>query len=400
MRYFDHIIVGAGIMGLAIARELKSRECDAQILVIEKENKPGLHSSGRNSGVLHSGIYYPSNSIKAKVCNSGSKRMAEYCDQYDLPISRIGKVIIPTSEKDDRQIDLLYRRATENRARVELIDAMQLKLIEPEARSASGRALYSPDTAIVEPLEILRHLSSALQTAGVKFLYNTCLSRVNVDKSCVWVNDEGVRYGHLYNAAGQYADQVARLFGVAGRYAMLPFKGAYYGLAKEAGIQINGLIYPVPNLDVPFLGVHSVRNMHGDTYFGPSALPALGRENYHGVQGVNLKDCCQILWHLSCQYAVNKQGFRKLIHQESARLSSAGFAASIRKLVPRVTPDYLHKSKKVGIRPQLIDIVKHELIMDFLVEHKGNTTHVLNAISPAFTSAFSFAPLVIDGDHA
>jgi len=396
MKKYDYIVLGAGIVGLSIARELVAREPDVRLLVIEKEDRPGRHASGRNSGVLHSGIYYPSGSMKAKVCGEGAKEMAAYCEANSLPILHVGKVIVPSREEDDPQVDLLYRRAQANGVRIDLIDADVLKEIEPEARTATGRALYSPDTALIDPLAILGHIRQELEDAGIVFCYESACSGADPDQSIVFCGKESFGYGHLFNAAGAYADRIAKMFGVGEQYTLLPFKGRYFKLHADTDIHIKGLIYPVPNLDVPFLGVHSVRNIQGDTYFGPSATPALGRENYHGVEGFDLLDSGQICARLLEQYWFGKQGFRQLLQEETVRLFHSGFASAAQKLVPRVTASALISCNKVGIRPQLLDTKKHELVMDFLTETMGNTTHVLNAISPAFTSAFSFARLVVD----
>lgn len=397
MGKYDYVVLGAGIVGLSIAREVVAREPAARVLVIEKEDRPGRHASGRNSGVLHSGIYYPSESLKAKVCAAGAKAMAAYCEENDLPILRVGKVIVPARSQDDPQVDLLYRRAQANGVRIRLIDAEELKEIEPEARTASGRALYSPDTAVIDPLAILNHVRQELEHAGVEFRYGSPCTGGDADASMVFCGEESFGYGHLYNAAGAYADRIARIFGVGEQYTLLPFKGRYLKLRSDAGLDIRGLIYPVPNLEVPFLGVHSVRNIKGDTYFGPSAMPALGRENYQGLDGFSLQDSLQILTRLGEQYWFNQQGFRKHLHEEAGRLFQSAFAADAQRLVPRVTASALAPCDKVGIRPQLLDTREHRLVMDFLVETKDSTTHVLNAISPAFTSAFSFARIVVDG---
>ncbi len=386
-------------MGLSIARELIAREPDASLLIIEKEDRPGHHASGRNSGVLHSGIYYSSGSVKAKVCGEGAREMAAYCKANDLPILNVGKVIVPTREEDDPQVDLLFHRAQANGVRIDLIDAHDLKEIEPEARTATGRALYSPNTAVIDPLAILNHIRKGLEQADVEFCYNSPCSGADPDRSTVSFREECVCYGHLFNATGAYADRIAKMFGVGEQYTLLPFKGRYFKLLPDADIHINGLIYPVPNLEVPFLGVHSVKNIKGDTYFGPSAMPALGRENYHGLEGFDLRDSGQISVRLLEQYWFNNQGFRQLLQEEAGRLFLSRFAIAAQNLVPRVTASALVSSSKVGIRPQLLDIKSHELVMDFLVETKGNTTHVLNAISPAFTSAFSFSRLVVDGSN-
>lgn len=395
-KYYDYIVLGAGVVGLTIARELKGRELDASVLVIDKEQQLGLHASGRNSGVLHSGVYYPAGSIKAQVCVEGARAMAEYCRKHDLPILNTGKVIVPTHEENDSQVDLLYQRAQENGARVELIDRQGLKEIEPEAHTASGRALYSPETAVVDPKAILGHLMQTLQAAGVEFRLGLACSDADPDESIVCCGDEKFKYGHLYNATGAYADRIAKTFGVGEQYVLIPFKGKYFRLRPDSGIHINGLVYPVPDLNVPFLGVHSVKSVHGDVYFGPSAIPALGRENYHGLDGVSTREGASIFYFLLDQYRRDNQGFRHLMHEESRRLFKNKFVADARLLIPRIAPAMLVASQKVGIRPQLLDVNRHELVMDFLVQSKGNTTHVLNAISPAFTCSLSFARMVVD----
>ncbi len=393
---YDFIVLGAGVIGLAVARELKQREPDAAILVLEKESCPGKHASGRNSGVLHSGIYYPTKSLKAKACAAGSKAMAAYCQEHGLPLQRVGKVVVPTCAENDTQIDLLLRRGKANGARVSLLDETQLKEIEPAAHSATGRALHSPDTAIIDPLAILNHLVSALEQQGVIFSFSTGCTRFDGDNQQVFSDELCFEYRHLYNATGQYADRIAKQFGVGEQYTLIPFKGSYYSLSPASGININGLIYPVPDLNVPFLGVHSVRNIAGESYFGPSAMPAFGRENYHALEGINAADAAEISYRIVQQYWHNQQGFRQLLHEEAGRLMKPRFVAAAKVLVPELEASMLRPSQKVGIRPQLLDIQTHKLVMDFMVLRKENTTHVMNAISPAFTSAFAFAPLVVD----
>ncbi len=393
---YDFIILGAGIIGLAVARELKQREPDATILVLEKESCPGKHASGRNSGILHSGIYYPTESLKAKVCAAGSEAMAAYCQEHGLPLQRVGKVVVPTCVENDAQVDLLLRRGKANGARVSLLDEAELKEIEPAAHTATGRALHSPDTAIIDPLAILKHLVSMLEQQGVGFAFSTACTAVDGEKQKLFCDAACFEYGHLYNTTGQYADRIAKQFGVGEQYTLIPFKGRYYSLSPDSGIKINGLIYPVPDLNVPFLGVHSVRNIAGESYFGPSAMPAFGRENYHALKGINATDASEISYRIMQQYWHNQQGFRQLLHEEAGRLMKSRFVAAAKVLVPKLDAWMLKPSQKVGIRPQLLNTQTHKLVMDFMVLRKENTTHVMNAISPAFTSAFAFAPLVVD----
>ncbi|TLS69029.1 L-2-hydroxyglutarate oxidase [Mariprofundus erugo] len=396
MKSYDYVIVGAGIVGLTIARELRQRERDASILIVEKEPEVGRHGSGRNSGVLHSGIYYPEGSLKARLCSNGSKMMAEYCDSHGLPIARLGKVILPVREGDDRQLDLLYHRAIANGARVELLDEKQLLEYEPSARTATGQALLSPDTAVVEPRVIVQHMVASLQRDGVEIRYQDEIVEVDTEQAEIRTKNGRYGYGWLFNSSGQYADKVGHLFGVGQNYTLLPFKGIYYRLSSESKVVCNSLIYPVPDLNVPFLGVHYTKKIDGSVYLGPTAVPALGREHYRGLEGISLTESMSILFRLGQQYALNRQGFRHFSHSEALRFFKSKFAEAARYLTPELRDEDLLVCDKVGIRAQLLDISKHELVMDFIVENGENSTHVLNAISPAFTSSMSFAKYIVD----
>ena len=397
VRDYDLIILGAGITGLSVARERIKIDPDCRILVIEKERRIGMHGSGRNSGVLHSGIYYPSDTLKAKFCSEGSELMASYCEKYNLPLMKCGKVILPTKSEDEDQIDLLYKRGVKNGASVKIISQKELREIEPEASTIAQRALYSPNTSVIDPYAVLSKIQSELNNSDVIILFNEKVISANPDQSTITTNkDNNFKYKHLINCTGQYSDVVSKLFNVGKKYTLLPFKGLYYGLSKNSNIRLNGLIYPVPDLSVPFLGIHSVKLVNGSVYFGPTAIPAFGRENYQGFEGVNIKDASSISYHLLRQYISNKKGFRAYTHQEASRFLKSEFLKSIQSLVPNLSSNDLVISHKVGIRAQLLDTKHNELVMDFVVEKVDNTTHVLNAVSPAFTSAFSFAKYILN----
>ena len=397
VRDYDLIILGAGITGLSVARERIKIDPDCRILVIEKERRIGMHGSGRNSGVLHSGIYYPSDTLKAKFCSEGSKLMASYCEKYNLPLMKCGKVILPTKSEDEDQIDLLYKRGVKNGASVKIISQKELREIEPEASTIAQRALYSPNTSVIDPYAVLSKIQSELNNSDVIILFNEKVISANPDQSTITTNkDNNFKYKHLINCTGQYSDVVSKLFNVGKKYTLLPFKGLYYGLSKNSNIRLNGLIYPVPDLSVPFLGIHSVKLVNGSVYFGPTAIPAFGRENYQGFEGVNIKDASSISYHLLRQYISNKKGFRAYTHQEASRFLKSEFLKSMQSLVPNLSSNDLVISHKVGIRAQLLDTKHNELVMDFVVEKVDNTTHVLNAVSPAFTSAFSFAKYILN----
>jgi L-2-hydroxyglutarate oxidase len=394
---FDAIIIGAGIIGLSIARAFKISEPNSRILILEKEDTIGKHASGRNSGVLHSGIYYKENSLKAKICADGARLMREYCEQYALPLKKIGKVILPVKKDDNSQLKLLYQRAQNNGVVVSLIDNQQLQEIEPNAHSLTGMALYSPNTAVVDSKAILQHMLENLKQQNVSIRFNTQLETVDEQNSTIYAEGEYFNYGVLYNAAGLYADKVAHLFGIAKEYTLLPFKGIYYQLSDNSNIKCNGLIYPVPDLNVPFLGVHFTKTINDEIFLGPTALPAFGRENYHGFQGFDAVDTVKISYYLLQQYLLNKQGFRRFLHNESLHFIKPYFAKSAQSLVPSLKTEQLIPSNKVGIRAQLFDSKNKELVMDFLVKRHNNTIHVLNAVSPAFTSALSFSKYIVEG---
>jgi L-2-hydroxyglutarate oxidase LhgO len=279
---------------------------------------------------------------------------------------------------------------------VELIDQVQLSELEPEAVSCTGRALHIPITAVFDPKEILARLAEQLAKDGVQIFYNTPVTRIQPQQKTLYARNAAWHYGYLINTAGLYADKVAQRFGLSRQYGMLPFKGIYYELSPSSALRINGLIYPVPDLNMPFLGVHFTRTVTKKVYLGPSALPALGREHYHGLSGISASELPTILSTLADFYLNNRQHFRQFAHVELSRLMKPAFVNACQAMVPRISLNDVKPSRKVGIRAQLVNLKKKELVTDFLVEHDEQSLHILNAVSPAFTSAFSFARHVLD----
>jgi (S)-2-hydroxyglutarate dehydrogenase len=396
MRTADFVVIGAGIVGLAIAREIKRRSPQARVIVIEKERAPGLHSSGRNSGVLHSGIYYPPGSLKAKVCRDGCLEWIAWCEERRLPIARVGKLLVPVSVEDAPQLDVLQERGAANGVPVERLDAGELAKREPEARSATGEALFVPMTSVISPAAALASVIDDVRAAGVEIVCGSALSAVDPASRTLECGGERVSYGHAINAAGLHADTVARLFGADGAYTLLPFKGIYWKLDPSSGIRLNHLVYPVPDLRVPFLGVHTTTSIDGTIYLGPTAVPAFGRENYRGLAGVGAADLPRILFLLARQFASGREGFRTLAWKEGPRYFRRWFAHAAQALLPRLRPEHLLACDKVGIRAQMLDRRSGRLVTDFVVEAGPSSTHVINAISPAFTSAFPLARHICD----
>lgn len=397
MKSFDFLIIGAGIVGLSLARQIRITHGNSvSIGVLEKEGEIGRHSSGRNSGVMHSGIYYAGGTLKARVCGTGAREMMSWCEERGLPVLRCGKVLVPARIEDAPQIDVLLDRAKQNGVEARRLDRKELAELEPEARSATGDAIWCPDTSVIDPKSALLRIADELTDAGVAIMTDEAFLGLGPQPDSVVTARERIRFGHLINAAGLHADKVAHAFGVGKRYVLLPFRGAYWKLAPNSGLEIRHLVYPVPDLQVPFLGVHTTTTTSGSTYFGPTALPALGRENYKGLEGLEASEVAKILSHLGLQFAGNRQGFRNLALQEGKKVFKAGFVREAKRLIPRLKEQHLLPCDKVGIRAQMLDLERRELVMDFLIEKGNSQTHILNAISPAFTSAFPFARYVVD----
>lgn len=389
----DFIIIGAGIVGLSLASTLKRRYPAASIAILEKEAHPGLHASGRNSGVLHCGIYYASDTLKAQLCAKGAAKMREFAAEQGIACIRGGKVIIPTAPHELATLDRLMQNAKDNGIRAELLDAQAIKAIEPYANPYQA-GLYCPDTAVIDSLAVVNRLRSLLEQQGVEFYWNHRVASAAPDRRQITAAGEIFNFGYLFNCAGAYADVIAKMFDLAQNYALAPFKGIYYKLKKPELVRHS--IYPVPDIALPFLGVHLTRVVNGDVYVGPTAIPALGRENYALLQGIAIGESLAIACRLMGMYLDDRQSFRALVHAEIRKYSKRHFLAAARKLVPILSADDLAPTTKSGIRPQLVNLREKRLEMDYILEKTDTSLHVLNAISPAFTSAFAFAEMLAD----
>jgi (S)-2-hydroxyglutarate dehydrogenase len=387
----DILVVGGGIVGLTIARELVARGRGG-IAILEKEPELGRHASGRNSGVLHAGIYYAPDSLKARSCLAGNLLMRAYCEEKGLPLRASGKVIVARAEAELPVLDELRRRATANGARVDAIDEKELAAIEPEARTA-GRALFSHQTAVVDPKAVLASLREDLEASGkVRFLMGGTFLGLQGEGTAL-TSQGPVTFERFVNAAGAHCDEVARHFGVGRHYRLIPFKGIYRKLREGSDFVVNGSIYPVPDIRNPFLGVHFTRSVHGDVYVGPTAIPALGRENYGLFAGADAGGIPTLLRDAALFFSNPK--FRSVALSEPRKYLPAFFNRDAARLVRRFDPSQFEAASKVGIRPQLVDWRTKELVMDFVVEAAGRSVHVLNPISPAFTSSMDLARTVV-----
>ena len=394
----DYLIIGGGIVGLTIANQLIQRKITNQIIILDKEAELGLHSSGRNSGVLHAGIYYEPGSLKAKVCVSGANRLKEWMSIRGLKINKCGKLIIPQKNELDPQLDNLFERGKKNGAEISFVNAREIEKIVPEANITSGRGLWSPNTSVVNPLDVVNQLKKELLEAGVKIItsaknwnFNRISSYITLDQNT------RINFGYLINSAGLYADQVAQKFDVGKDYKIIPFKGIYWKLRNDSPFNININLYPVPDLNVPFLGVHFTPDaLNNSVSIGPTAVPTLGRENYNIFQNIQPINAMRDLAFLGQQYYLNKDGFRKYVHEQALQGIPLIFLKAAQELIPNIKYFHIEPSKKVGLRAQLFNLKNKTIVKDFLCINGPKSSHIISSISPAFTASFSFADLIID----
>ena len=372
------LIVGAGIIGMSMAWEwLKKRE--DEIIIIDKEPHEAFHASGKNSGVLHAGFYYHSDSLKAKLTAIGNKKMKEFCYKHKIKVNETGKLVVAKNEEEIKTLFELEKRSKANNAGAYIISEEEAKKIDSNAKTLKY-ALYSPNTATINPKEVCKVLKEELQKKGVKFLFNTPYEKFNES------------YDFLINAAGLYADKIAHQNGVGLKYTMLPFKGLYKKYIGKDKIKTQ--IYPVPNIKNPFLGVHFTLMADNTIKIGPTAIPAFWRENYT-FSRFNFKEMLEIISLEAKLFINNSFNFRDLALYEMRYYYPKNLINEAKKLVHKLRGKF--KPMPAGIRAQLLNKETNELVMDFLVEKKENQIHILNAVSPAFTASFAFSEYVLSG---
>ena len=383
----DILIIGAGVVGLTIARALALKGLN-DIVVLEKESQAGLHASGRNSGVLHAGIYNHADSLKAKYCRQGASLMKDYCDVNGIPVARCGKVIVAKHAGELDTLHQLFKSAQANGAHVTMIDEKDLESIEPEA-STFEKAIISHDTAVIDPKVIMQTLYQELKRMGVRII-SQC-QFIRCEKHRRVVTSKGViTYRYCINAAGAHADVVAHAFDVGHEYTLLPFKGVYQQCRPGSRVsRIAGNIYPVPDLRNPFLGVHFTKSASGAVYVGPTAIPCFGRENYSGLKGIRFESLSIMTG--SMRLFLSNPKFRAVAMTEPKKYIPYFLYRDAKQLVQHLAFKDVVQSTKVGIRAQLVHWPTNELVMDFLIKKGVDSLHILNAISPAWTCSMAIA---------
>ena len=396
MRRCDLLIVGGGIVGLTLAREWLIRHPGTTVSVLEKESNSVTHGTGRNSGVVHSGIYYQEDSLRAKLCVAGSRDMLAYVDEKGIWVDRCGKLLIPPTESSLPSIDVLLERGVANGVPIEVIDGQTARSLEPRVNTQFDRALFIPVTSVVDNKAVAQAVVDDIRAAGGTVHYDTEVTQIQVADGRVETSRGTFSAGCIINAAGLFADQVARDAGLEMRYSFQPFKGKYWS-HRDPGFRMQRLVYPVPDLNLPFLGVHTAHNAEGQVFFGPSSTPVIGRENYQGLEGIDWLEGMALSANLIWKLMRNTNGLRTLAWREAKLLRKAGVCAEISRLVHGVKATDLQFSlAKVGIRSQIFDPKAQHLVNDFVILSDRRCVHILNAISPAFTASFAFSRYVLD----
>lgn len=385
-RTTDFLVIGGGIIGVSLARELKSHFADASVTVLEKEIECGLHASGRNSGVLHAGFYYSADSLKARFTREGNERMTAFCKAEGIHVNECGKLVVARNANDLPGLEELLRRGRANGVEVHRVSAKEARELEPLARTHEA-ALWSPRTSSVNPAEVMRSLVRAAESSGIRI--ERGVSYRARSKDGVVTSSGAWSAGYVVNAAGLHADRVARDFGFSERYRILPFKGVYLKSAGALGLRRH--VYPVPDPRYPFLGVHFTVTADGHVKIGPTAIPALWREQYSLTSGFSATELVDITWRQAGLLVRNAFDFRRLAVTEMKKYRRRHLVQLAAELVPSARISDFSTRGEPGIRAQLLDVRTGALEMDFKYEGDDRSFHILNAVSPAFTCALPFS---------
>ena len=383
----DFLVIGGGIIGISIARELRRRHPDVAVAVLEKEPTCGRHASGRNSGVLHAGFYYTADSLKARFTRDGNAALREYCREKSLPLNQCGKLVVAKSAADHPQMDELLRCGTANGVELESITEAEAKRIEPRVKTCE-RAIWSPNTATADPGAVITAMRDDAEREGVTFALGTAFRRLRGND--LETSQGRWSAGYVVNCAGLHADRIARQFGFSNHYTILPFKGLYLYSDESVG-SLRTNIYPVPDLRNPFLGVHFTVTVDGHAKIGPTAIPAFWREQYAGLEGFNFRDLAEIARRqIGLLFSAGFE-FRRLAVEELAKYNRRHLVSLAGRLAEGVRVENFRRWGRSGIRAQLLDTRTKKLEMDFVLEGDDRSMHVLNAVSPGWTCSIPFA---------
>ena len=382
---YDIAIIGGGIVGLATAYVISERFPGLKLVILDKESKIAAHQTGHNSGVIHSGIYYKPGSYKARQCSEGKELMRAFCENHGIKVVNCGKVIVAISPDELPRLHTLYERGQANGVPVEMIEPERLREIEPHA--AGIRAIWSPTTAIVDYVEVAEAMARDLRQRGVEIETGAAVTNIarTGDGVDLWATKRAVLAKRLINCAGLYSDVVAGMAGAKPDVQIVPFRGEYYMVRRDRRHLVRTLIYPVPDPEFPFLGVHFTNTVHGEVEAGPNAVLAFAREGYTfwKIKPWELGHTLTYsgMWHMARKYW--KTGGYEVYRS----LSKSAFVKALQRLVPEIRSEDMERGG-AGIRAQAV-APDGALIDDFRIVDNETGIHVLNAPSPGATASLS-----------
>lgn len=388
----DYLVIGGGIVGLATAWAILQRQPGAFVTVLEKEREVAAHQTGHNSGVIHAGIYYAPGSLKAQLCRSGSAATKAFAREHGIPFEECGKLLVATTPLELQRMQALITRATENGIDAEVINQAELQRREPHV--AGLGALFLHETGIIDYRRVCTAIAELISKAGGRIELGVEVRSIDETAEHVRVRSRDREWtaAHLVACAGLQADRVARMSGITPDFQIMPFRGEYYELPPERSGLVKRLIYPIPDPDLPFLGVHLSPTIHGTLTVGPNAVLGMAREKYPKLS-VSVRDTATMLAFpgLPRVAAANvRTGIRELKNSWFKR----GYLKECQKYCPELTLDDL-RPHEAGIRAQAV-MNDGSFVHDFLLRDTERTLHVVNAPSPAATSAFPIGELIAD----
>jgi L-2-hydroxyglutarate oxidase LhgO len=388
----DYLIIGSGILGLSIGIRILRANPNSRVKVLDKESIAGSHASSRNSGVLHSGLYYEPNSLKANFTKIGNESLKKYIRDRDLPLLETGKILVANSDDDVTRLERLIKLADSSGARASLLTENMLEDIEPLAKT-HRKFLWSPDTCISSPRHVLNSLVSDFTKLGGDLRLNSEVKSIN--KSSVELSTgQSIRYSVLINCGGTGALSLANMEGLGRQYRLLPVLGSYLSTDSRE-LPLRTLVYSVPHPLSPFLGVHFTQSTDGKIKIGPTAIPLLGREQYTLKTRLKFNELSESLGSLSILLSKNPLYASRILVNQVQSGTSRGMIRRSTKLVPSSSRIHSWKREPAGIRAQLIHSQSGKMVDDFVIEKNQNSIHILNAVSPGWTSAFPFADHVV-----
>jgi len=392
---YDQIIIGAGIVGISLGLALLERDPNRKVLIVDKEEKPGVHASGRNSGVLHAGFYYSPDSLKAKFCRLGNLELRKFCKENNLQILETGKVVVCQDKQDVTRLEELYRRGEANGVNIEILDSKDLEKIEPAAQTVD-KFIWSPTTAVGNPKDVIKKLADKFIKSGGSFSFNTQVQLVEKDNEVLVKTKTGIYNAKsIINSAGAYAADLAKQVNVGTGYVCLPFLGAYKK-SKLLSINPKRLVYPVPNPVNPFLGVHTTITLNSEIKIGPTAFPVIGKEQYKLTDGFNFKELAEFFTSTTALLKSDSVDLLSLAKEEALKLFTKPLLKRTRKLSSTLDSNNDWVKYPSGIRAQIINTKTKAIEMDYIIESDKNVVHILNAVSPGWTSAIPFAHWVVE----